>query len=102
MNPFLFLQVSNLKKILKGILDFYSEVLGQQIHDFHMPDVQAIGKPLYQKLEIYWTILLFCTKFRLNWMFMLIRVTKKRGLKIFMLLTREPYLFVAFLILGYL
>ena len=31
-------------KILKGILDFYSEVLGQQIHDFHMPDVQAIGK----------------------------------------------------------
>lgn len=39
------LKVSNLKKILKGILDYYSEVLGQTIHDFHMPDVQAIGEP---------------------------------------------------------
>ena len=40
----LVLQVINLKKVLKGILDYYSEVLGQQIHDFHMPDVSAIGR----------------------------------------------------------
>ncbi|KAK2189347.1 hypothetical protein NP493_109g07060 [Ridgeia piscesae] len=38
------LKVINLKKVLKGILDYYSEVLGQQIHDFHMPDVSAIGE----------------------------------------------------------
>ncbi|XP_074642700.1 protein Hook homolog 3-like isoform X2 [Tubulanus polymorphus] len=38
------LKVSNLKKILKGILDYYAEVLGQQINDFHMPDINAIGE----------------------------------------------------------
>ena len=38
------LKVSNLKKILKGILDYYSEVLGQHIQDFNMPDVNAIGE----------------------------------------------------------
>lgn len=38
------LKVSNLKKILKGILEYYAEVLGQQITDFHMPDVNAIGE----------------------------------------------------------
>ncbi|CAH1774314.1 unnamed protein product [Owenia fusiformis] len=38
------LKVSNLKKILKGILEYYQEVLGQQISDFHMPDVNAIGE----------------------------------------------------------
>uniref|UniRef100_A0A4W3K3V6 Hook microtubule tethering protein 3 n=1 Tax=Callorhinchus milii TaxID=7868 RepID=A0A4W3K3V6_CALMI len=38
------LKVSNLKKILKGILDYYHEVLGQQIADFPLPDVNLIGE----------------------------------------------------------
>ncbi|GIY82918.1 protein Hook homolog 3 [Caerostris darwini] len=38
------LKVSNLKKILKGILDYYNEVLGQQITGFRMPDVAALGE----------------------------------------------------------
>ncbi|XP_032877279.1 protein Hook homolog 3 isoform X1 [Amblyraja radiata] len=38
------LKVSNLKKILKGILDYYHEVLGQQITDFPLPDVNLIGE----------------------------------------------------------
>ncbi|XP_064625842.1 protein Hook homolog 3-like [Lineus longissimus] len=38
------LKVSNLKKILKGILDYYSDILGQHINNFHMPDVNAIGE----------------------------------------------------------
>ncbi|KFM58220.1 Protein Hook-like protein, partial [Stegodyphus mimosarum] len=38
------LKASNLKKILKGILDYYSEVLGQQITGFRMPDVNAIAE----------------------------------------------------------
>lgn len=38
------LKVSNLKKILKGILEYNLEVLGIQIHDFQMPDVNAIGE----------------------------------------------------------
>lgn len=38
------LKVSNLKKILKGILDYYNEVLGQQITGFRMPDVIALGE----------------------------------------------------------
>lgn len=38
------LKVSNLKKILKGILDYYNEVLGQQISGFRMPDVAALGE----------------------------------------------------------
>ncbi|CAL1281625.1 unnamed protein product [Larinioides sclopetarius] len=38
------LKVSNLKKILKGILDYYNEVLGQQITGFRMPDVAAMGE----------------------------------------------------------
>ncbi|XP_015254266.1 PREDICTED: protein Hook homolog 3 isoform X3 [Cyprinodon variegatus] len=38
------LKVSNLKKILKGILDYYQEVLGQQINDFTLPDVNLIGE----------------------------------------------------------
>ncbi|XP_038648527.1 protein Hook homolog 3 isoform X10 [Scyliorhinus canicula] len=38
------LRVSNLKKILKGILDYYHEVLGQQITDFPLPDVNLIGE----------------------------------------------------------
>ncbi|GBM65840.1 Protein Hook [Araneus ventricosus] len=37
-------KVSNLKKILKGILDYYNEVLGQQITGFRMPDVAAMGE----------------------------------------------------------
>ncbi|XP_013415210.1 protein Hook homolog 3 isoform X2 [Lingula anatina] len=43
------LKVSNLKKILKGILEYYAEVLGQQITDFHMPDVNAIGERADEK-----------------------------------------------------
>ncbi|KAL3869534.1 hypothetical protein ACJMK2_042202 [Sinanodonta woodiana] len=38
------LKVNNLKKILKGILEYNLEVLGIQIHDFQMPDVNAIGE----------------------------------------------------------
>ncbi|XP_056146315.1 protein Hook homolog 3 isoform X2 [Lampris incognitus] len=38
------LKVSNLKKILKGILDYNQEVLGQQINDFALPDVNLIGE----------------------------------------------------------
>ncbi|XP_023194060.1 protein Hook homolog 3 isoform X2 [Xiphophorus maculatus] len=38
------LKVSNLKKILKAILDYYQEVLGQHINDFTLPDVNLIGE----------------------------------------------------------
>uniref|UniRef100_A0A3Q3JFV3 Protein Hook homolog 3 n=1 Tax=Monopterus albus TaxID=43700 RepID=A0A3Q3JFV3_MONAL len=38
------LKVSNLKKILKGILDYYQESLGQHINDFTLPDVNLIGE----------------------------------------------------------
>uniref|UniRef100_A0A7N5ZQC2 Hook microtubule tethering protein 3 n=1 Tax=Anabas testudineus TaxID=64144 RepID=A0A7N5ZQC2_ANATE len=43
INSFLF-QVSNLKKILKGILDYNQEILGQHINDFTLPDVNLIGE----------------------------------------------------------
>uniref|UniRef100_A0A8C2C6H6 Hook microtubule tethering protein 3 n=1 Tax=Cyprinus carpio TaxID=7962 RepID=A0A8C2C6H6_CYPCA len=36
--------VDNLKKILKGILDYNHEVLGQQINDFTLPDVSLIAE----------------------------------------------------------
>ncbi|XP_051540922.1 protein Hook homolog 3-like isoform X4 [Myxocyprinus asiaticus] len=38
------LKTSNLKKILKGILDYNHEVLGQQITDFTLPDVNLIAE----------------------------------------------------------
>ncbi|XP_039401622.1 protein Hook homolog 3 isoform X4 [Mauremys reevesii] len=38
------LKISNLKKILKGILDYNHEILGQQINDFTLPDVNLIGE----------------------------------------------------------
>ncbi|XP_077398375.1 protein Hook homolog 3 isoform X2 [Vanacampus margaritifer] len=38
------LKVSNLKKILKGILDYNQEILGQHINDFTLPDVTLIGE----------------------------------------------------------
>ena len=38
------LKLSNLKKVLKGILDFYADVLGQHIRDFHMPDLNVIAE----------------------------------------------------------
>uniref|UniRef100_A0A1A7WCC5 Protein Hook homolog 3 n=1 Tax=Iconisemion striatum TaxID=60296 RepID=A0A1A7WCC5_9TELE len=38
------LKISNLKKILKGILDYNQEVLGQHINDFTLPDVSLIGE----------------------------------------------------------
>ncbi|XP_074424253.1 protein Hook homolog 3-like isoform X2 [Larus michahellis] len=38
------LKVSNLKKILKGILNYNHEILGQQINDFTLPDVNLIGE----------------------------------------------------------
>ncbi|EMP32744.1 Protein Hook like protein 3 [Chelonia mydas] len=37
-------EISNLKKILKGILDYNHEILGQQINDFTLPDVNLIGE----------------------------------------------------------
>uniref|UniRef100_A0A671MCA2 Calponin-homology (CH) domain-containing protein n=1 Tax=Sinocyclocheilus anshuiensis TaxID=1608454 RepID=A0A671MCA2_9TELE len=38
------LKISNLKKILKGILDYNHEVLGQQINDFTLPDISLIAE----------------------------------------------------------
>uniref|UniRef100_A0A8C5GVW3 Calponin-homology (CH) domain-containing protein n=1 Tax=Gouania willdenowi TaxID=441366 RepID=A0A8C5GVW3_GOUWI len=38
------LKISNLKKILKGILDYNQEILGQHINDFTLPDVTLIGE----------------------------------------------------------
>uniref|UniRef100_A0A8C6V686 Hook microtubule tethering protein 3 n=1 Tax=Neogobius melanostomus TaxID=47308 RepID=A0A8C6V686_9GOBI len=38
------LQKINLKKILKGILDYNQEILGQLINDFRLPDVNLIGE----------------------------------------------------------
>ncbi|KAM9821118.1 protein Hook homolog 3 isoform 1-T1 [Neosynchiropus ocellatus] len=38
------LKVSNLKKVLKGILDYNQEVLHQHINDFILPDVNLIGE----------------------------------------------------------
>ncbi|XP_056263829.1 protein Hook homolog 2-like [Pseudoliparis swirei] len=38
------LKVSNLKKILKSMLDYYHDVLDHQISDVHMPDVNLIGE----------------------------------------------------------
>ncbi|KAM9306176.1 LOW QUALITY PROTEIN: protein Hook homolog 3 [Pholidichthys leucotaenia] len=38
------LKISNLKKILKGTLDYNQEVLGQHINDFILPDVNLIGE----------------------------------------------------------
>ncbi|KAM8872047.1 protein Hook homolog 3 isoform 2-T2 [Synchiropus picturatus] len=38
------LKVSNLKKVLKGILDYNQEVLRQHINDFILPDVNLIGE----------------------------------------------------------
>uniref|UniRef100_A0A672JV04 Hook microtubule tethering protein 3 n=1 Tax=Sinocyclocheilus grahami TaxID=75366 RepID=A0A672JV04_SINGR len=38
------LQKINLKKILKGILDYNHEVLGQQINDFTLPDISLIAE----------------------------------------------------------
>uniref|UniRef100_A0A7N6F9A4 Calponin-homology (CH) domain-containing protein n=1 Tax=Anabas testudineus TaxID=64144 RepID=A0A7N6F9A4_ANATE len=38
------LKVSNLKKILKSILEYYHDVLGHQVSDEHLPDVNLIGE----------------------------------------------------------
>lgn len=38
------LRVSNLKKILQSILEYYHDALGQQISDCHLPDVNLIGE----------------------------------------------------------
>lgn len=38
------LKISNLKKVLKGILDYNQEILGQHINDFRLPDVSLIGE----------------------------------------------------------
>uniref|UniRef100_A0A3Q2FLG7 Hook microtubule tethering protein 2 n=1 Tax=Cyprinodon variegatus TaxID=28743 RepID=A0A3Q2FLG7_CYPVA len=38
------LKVSNLKKILKSMLEYYHDVLGQQVSDEHLPDVSLIGE----------------------------------------------------------
>jgi len=37
------IKLSNLKKILKAIVDYYAEEIGQQIQDSHMPDVTSIA-----------------------------------------------------------
>ncbi|KAM7372423.1 hypothetical protein PAMP_009590 [Pampus punctatissimus] len=38
------LKVSNLKKILKSMLEYYHDVLGLQVSDDHLPDVNLIGE----------------------------------------------------------
>ncbi|KAK2916926.1 hypothetical protein Q8A67_001300 [Cirrhinus molitorella] len=38
------LKVSNLKKILQSIMEYYHDVLGQQVSDEHVPDVCLIGE----------------------------------------------------------
>ncbi|XP_041860826.1 protein Hook homolog 2-like [Melanotaenia boesemani] len=38
------LKVSNLKKILKSMLEYYHDVLGHQVSDEHLPDVSLIGE----------------------------------------------------------
>uniref|UniRef100_G3NTY4 Hook microtubule tethering protein 2 n=1 Tax=Gasterosteus aculeatus aculeatus TaxID=481459 RepID=G3NTY4_GASAC len=38
------LKVSNLKKILKSTLDYYHDVLGHQVSDEHLPDLNLIGE----------------------------------------------------------
>uniref|UniRef100_A0A669DT34 Hook microtubule tethering protein 2 n=1 Tax=Oreochromis niloticus TaxID=8128 RepID=A0A669DT34_ORENI len=38
------LKVSNLKKILKSMMEYYHDVLGHQVSDEHMPDVNLIGE----------------------------------------------------------
>ncbi|KAK2833881.1 hypothetical protein Q5P01_017770 [Channa striata] len=38
------LKVSNLKKILKSTLEYYHDVLGHQVSDEHLPDVNLIGE----------------------------------------------------------
>lgn len=38
------IKVINLKRIVQGIMDFYSEVLGQHINDFRSPDINAIAE----------------------------------------------------------
>ncbi|KAG8006458.1 Protein Hook-like protein 2 [Nibea albiflora] len=38
------LKVSNLKKILKSMLEYYHDVLGHQVAEEHLPDVNLIGE----------------------------------------------------------
>ncbi|XP_071846791.1 protein Hook homolog 3-like isoform X2 [Apostichopus japonicus] len=38
------LKVSNLRKVLEGILDFYSEEIGQETEHFRLPDLNKIGE----------------------------------------------------------
>ncbi|XP_030646091.1 protein Hook homolog 2 isoform X1 [Chanos chanos] len=38
------LKVSNLKKILQSMMEYYHDVLGQQVSDEHLPDVSLIGE----------------------------------------------------------
>ncbi|XP_060760429.1 protein Hook homolog 2-like isoform X2 [Neoarius graeffei] len=38
------IRVSNLKKILQSMLEYYHDVLGQQVADEHVPDVSLIGE----------------------------------------------------------
>ncbi|XP_028311183.1 protein Hook homolog 2 isoform X1 [Gouania willdenowi] len=38
------LKVSNLKKILKSMLEYYHDVLGHQLSEEHLPDVSLIGE----------------------------------------------------------
>ncbi|XP_058509844.1 protein Hook homolog 2-like isoform X2 [Solea solea] len=38
------LKVSNLKKILKSMMEYYHDVLGHQVSDEHLPDVNLIGE----------------------------------------------------------
>ena len=47
MNVKYVLQVSNLKKIVEGIVDYYQECLNQHLNDFSKPDVAKIGNDFF-------------------------------------------------------
>jgi hypothetical protein len=50
------LQVSNLKKIVQGIDEYYQECLNQQLTDFTTPDVGEIGNYCFFYVFCYFCI----------------------------------------------
>ena len=57
------LQVSNLKKIVQGIVDYYQECLNQHLTDFSRPDVVKIGNNVIYVLclrAVISTVIVLC------------------------------------------
>jgi hypothetical protein len=50
------LQVSNLKKIVQGIVEYYQEYLSQHLTDFSRPDVGEIGNNCFFYVFCYFCI----------------------------------------------